>query len=144
MRDLYSNITALSALPSASRSAADSGQAIDLKDARKIVFVPSGLYENHCPTWHESCIRRRSVPIPCSFANQLRVGVCPVFYRIVYQQDMGPTACDSCTNTRRDVRAPLIGVPAIGRLRILSQRDALEDVPDVSRPNDVANVSAEV
>ena len=39
MRDLYSNITALSALPSASRSAADSGQAIDLKDARKIVFV---------------------------------------------------------------------------------------------------------
>ena len=57
---------------------------------------------------------------------------------------MGPTACNSCTNTRRDVRAPLIGVPAIGRLRVWSQRDALEDVTEVSRPNDIANVSAEV
>ena len=39
MRDLYSNITAIPALPSASRSAAATGTVIDLKDARRIVFV---------------------------------------------------------------------------------------------------------
>lgn len=39
MRDLYSNISAVPALPSASRSAAASGEALDLKDARRAVFI---------------------------------------------------------------------------------------------------------
>lgn len=39
MRDLYSNISALPALPSASRSAADTGASIDLLGARRVVFV---------------------------------------------------------------------------------------------------------
>ena len=39
MRDLYSNISAVSALPSGSRNVAATGTAIDLKDARKVVFL---------------------------------------------------------------------------------------------------------
>lgn len=39
MRDLYSNITAVAALPSASRSAAATSDSLDLKDARRVVFI---------------------------------------------------------------------------------------------------------
>lgn len=39
MRDLYSNISAVPALPSASRSAAANGEALDLLGARRVVFL---------------------------------------------------------------------------------------------------------
>jgi hypothetical protein len=39
MRDLYSNISAVPALPSGSRSAAANGEALDLLGARRAVFL---------------------------------------------------------------------------------------------------------